>query len=95
MLDVSGYRHELTAEVRAARLSLYADAFYWEARVRMEELRQHALDFHARRVPMQLDAVCGAASHELAQFPLQVGVGCRGVKIWKEVEHLNGRRRLE
>ena len=88
MLSVaSGDRNELAAEIRAAGSRAQAYALDRKLRVRMEELRQYALDLHARRISFQLDARGYATTHEIEQFALELGVGGGGVEVGKQIRH--------
>ena len=55
--------------------------------MRMEELRENALDLHSRRISFELDAGGVGSADELAHFALELGVGGGGVEVGQEVRH--------
>lgn len=91
MLALARHRDQLAREVRAARRRRQPNALHWQLRVRVQQLRQHALDLDARCPAVQLDTRRVPATNVLQDVPLEFGMRGGGVEIGKEIGHVLGR----
>ena len=92
MLGVAGVRRDLAGEVGAPRAGRELDALDRQVRMRVKELRQHALDLHARRVALELDARRAPTLHELEDLALELRVSGGGFEVGEQLGHLGSGR---
>ena len=90
MLGVAGGHHELTREVGAAGSRMDANALHGKIGMRMQQLRQHALDLHARRMATELDARRCTAADIGQHLRLELRMGGGGVEVGQQVRHVRG-----
>ena len=90
MLRVAGEHDDFAGEVGAAGTAPDAHALHRQVGMRMQQLRQHPLDFHPRCVPIELDARGGSPLKKRQHLGLELGVCSGGVQIGKQVGHRRG-----
>ena len=66
-----------------------------QLRVRMKELRQHALHLHSRRMAIELDAARRSAGDVGDDLGLEIGMRGGGVQIGQQVGHQQRGPRVE